>query len=286
MDSYRIVGGLRYSPFIFNDEIILDSGFNPYAVPTPSWKEEYILGGDVEGGDIEEDVASDYVVYVPEETVETPLFEEVLPEESTTSDSPEVIIVEAPVEAAETTELPEQKTLVLPITELPAQRTLTFPNPEATELPEQKTLVLPNPESTTQPIVAQVMSTPMGKHVFKYNNMNVGHMQALLDEAAKYGISFRVTSGVRPGARTKSGNPSWHASGYAIDVTPIAGQTYEDLRQAVRNNPAFVKWMQDHGYGIYEETTPRVMAKTGATGKHWHIGKDKVAIRGLQEMIS
>lgn len=273
MDSYRIVGGLIYNPFVFNDEIILDSGFNPYAAPTPSWTEEYILGGDVEGGDIEEGEESDYVVYVPEETVETPLFEEVLPEESTTSDSPEVIVVEAPVEVQEATELP-------------AQRTLTFPNPEATELPEHKTLVLPNPESTTQPIVAQVMSTPMGKHVFKYNNMNVGHMQALLDEAAKYGISFRVTSGVRPGARTKSGNPSWHASGYAIDVTPIAGQTYEDLRQAVRNNPAFVKWMQDHGYGIYEETTPRVMAKTGATGKHWHIGKDKVAIRGLQEMIS
>ena len=257
MDSYRIVGGLRYNPFVFNDEIILDSGFNPYAAPTPSWKEEYILGGDVEGGDIEEGEVSDYVVYVPEETVETPLFEEVLPEESTTSDSPEVIIVEAPVEV-----------------------------PEATELPAPRTLTLPNPESPTQPVVVQVTSTPMGKHVFKYNNMNVGHMQALLDEAAKYGISFRVTSGVRPGARTKSGNPSWHASGYAIDVTPIAGQTYEDLRQAVRNNPAFVKWMQDHGYGIYEETTHGVMSKTGATGKHWHIGKDKVAIRGLQKMIS
>lgn len=125
-----------------------------------------------------------------------------------------------------------------------------------------------------------------GNHVFKHQNMNVGNMQALLDEASKYGISFRVTSGVRPGARTKSGNVSWHASGHAIDVTPITGQTYEDLKQAIRNNPAFVKWMQEHGYGIYEETTPGVMAKTGATGKHWHIGKDKVAIKGLQKIIS
>ena len=269
MDSYRIVGGLRYNPFVFNDEIILDSEFNPYAAPTPSWTEEYIFGGGVEEGDMEEGDESDYVVYVPEETVETPLFEEVLPEESTTSVSPEVIIVETPVDVAEATELPEQKTIVVPITESPVQKTLT----------------LPNPEVTTQPIVDQVMSIPTGKHVFKYNNMNVGHMQALLDEAAKYGIYFRVTSGVRPGATTKSGNPSWHASGYAIDVTPIAGQTYEDLRQAVRNNPAFVKWMQDHGYGIHEETNPGVMAKTGATGKHWHVGKDKIAIRGLQEMI-
>jgi hypothetical protein len=47
-----------------------------------------------------------------------------------------------------------------------------------------------------------------GNHVFKHQNMNVGNMQALLDEAAKYGISFRVTSGVRPGSRTKSGNVS------------------------------------------------------------------------------
>lgn len=125
-----------------------------------------------------------------------------------------------------------------------------------------------------------------GNHVFKHQNMNVGNMQALLDEAAKHGISFRVTSGVRPGSRTKSGNVSWHASGNAIDVTPIAGQTYDDLRQAIRNNPAFVKWMQDRGYGIYEEITSDVMARTGATGKHWHIGKDKVAIKGLQNMIS
>jgi hypothetical protein len=44
--------------------------------------------------------------------------------------------------------------------------------------------------------------------------------------------------------------------------------------------------MQDRGYGIYEEITSDVMARTGATGKHWHIGRDKVAIRGLQNMIS
>lgn len=172
----------------------------------------------------------------------------------------------------------------------PAEDVITPARIDTSTVPIGDPIVLNIPTedhiTVTQPIVDQVMSTPMGKHVFKYNNMNVGHMQALLDEAAKYGISFRVTSGVRPGAKTKSGNVSWHASGNAIDVTPIAGQTYEDLKQAIRNNPAFVKWMQDHGYGIYEETTPGVMAKTGATGKHWHIGKDKVAIRGLQEMIS
>lgn len=141
--------------------------------------------------------------------------------------------------------------------------------------------------SQTTPVVqTPVKNSSSSKHVFKHKNMNVGHMQSLLDEASKYGISFRVTSGLRPGAKTKSGNVSWHASGHAIDVTPIAGQTYDDLRQAIRNNPAFVKWMQDRGYGIYEETTPDVMSKTGATGMHWHIGKDKVAIKGLQKIIS
>lgn len=140
--------------------------------------------------------------------------------------------------------------------------------------------------TATNSIVKQVAKTPIGKHVFKHKNMNIGNMQALLDEAAKYGISFRVTSGARPGAKTKQGKTSHHAAGNAIDITPIPGETYADLRNKIRNSPEFVKWMQDHGYGIYDETTPEVMAKTGASGAHWHIGPDRVAIEGLKRMLA
>lgn len=136
--------------------------------------------------------------------------------------------------------------------------------------------------STTTPKT----NTGSGKHVFKRDGIKVGNMQALLDEAAKYGIYFRITSGLRPGATTKQGKKSHHASGNAIDVTPIEGQTYADLTTKIRNSPEFVKWMREHGYGIYDETTAAVMARTGATGAHWHIGPDRVAVAGLEKLLA
>ena len=65
----------------------------------------------------------------------------------------------------------------------------------------------------------------------------------------------------------------------------IQGETYADLKYKIKNSPGFVKWMQDRGYGIFDETTPEVMKRTGASGAHWHIGKDRVAIRGLQQIM-
>lgn len=152
----------------------------------------------------------------------------------------------------------------------------------STKTPTAKTST--TPAVTVTPVITT--STPTGAHVFKHKGMNVGHMQALLDEAAKYGIYFRVTSGVRPGAKTKQGRTSNHSLGKAIDVTPIEGQTYADLTQKIKNSPEFVAWMQNNGYGIYDETTPEVMARTGASGAHWHIGPDRVAIAGLQKIIA
>lgn len=174
--------------------------------------------------------------------------------------------------------VPEETSTETPITTvsqdaLPAITPITITMPSA-------------PVDTTNPIMKQVAKTSIGKHVFKHKNMNVGNMQALLDEAAKYGISFRVTSGTRPGAKTKQGKTSHHAAGNAIDITPIHGETYADLRNKIRNSPEFVKWMQEHGYGIYDETTPEVMARTGASGAHWHIGPDRVAIEGLKQMLA
>lgn len=44
--------------------------------------------------------------------------------------------------------------------------------------------------------------------------------------------------------------------------------------------------MQDNGFGIIDETTPEMQARTGATGAHWHIGKDRLAISGLQTLLA
>lgn len=44
--------------------------------------------------------------------------------------------------------------------------------------------------------------------------------------------------------------------------------------------------MRDQGFGIIDETTPEMQSRTGATGAHWHIGKDQLAQSGLQAILS
>lgn len=117
------------------------------------------------------------------------------------------------------------------------------------------------------------------------SGVQVGNMQRLLDEAAKHGIYFRVTSGYRPGAKTSSEKTSWHSSGEAIDVTPLSGHTWDELRTSIKNAPEFLTWMQNQGYGILDETTAEMLAKTNGTGAHFHIGKDKSALEGLKQFM-
>jgi hypothetical protein len=64
-----------------------------------------------------------------------------------------------------------------------------------------------------------------GQHQYKTNDIDVGNMKEFLDLAESEGISFRITSGLRPGAVTSNGNISNHHYGNAIDITPIDGQT-------------------------------------------------------------
>lgn len=117
------------------------------------------------------------------------------------------------------------------------------------------------------------------------SGVSVGKMQELLDEAAKHGIYFRVTSGYRPGATTSSGKTSWHSSGEALDITPLEGTSWEDFRNTLKNNPEFLTWMRDKGYGILDETTSEMLAKTGGTGAHFHIGRDQSALEGLKQFL-
>ena len=97
---------------------------------------------------------------------------------------------------------------------------------------------------------------------------------------------IQITSGYRPGSRTKSGNVSWHSSGNAIDIIPAKGYTFDQLQQALIRYPDIVQYMQSRGIGILDETSAEMVNKTGATGKHLHIGKDKSAIKGLQIILN
>ena len=109
---------------------------------------------------------------------------------------------------------------------------------------------------------------------------------SLPDLLKQQGVDFTITSGYRPNAITKSGHKSNHSiEGSAYDIKPANGKSFEDLKEQIYSNPTIVQWMNDHGWGIIEETTPEVMAKTGATGKHWHFGPDSMGVQNFKKRL-
>ena len=136
---------------------------------------------------------------------------------------------------------------------------------------------------TSNPISTQTFheeTTPSvvrGTVEFKHSGIDVGNMQELIDLMQDEGISFRITSGSRPGAKTSSGRLSHHGSGNALDITPIKGQTWDDLLNQMRRSKKFITYMNEHGLGILDERGEAMQKKTGATGAHFHIGPDQIA---------
>lgn len=109
---------------------------------------------------------------------------------------------------------------------------------------------------------------------------------SLPDLLKQQGVDFTITSSYRPNAITKSGHKSNHSiEGGAYDIKPANGKSFEDLKEQIYSNPTIVQWMNDHGWGIIEETTPEVMAKTGATGKHWHFGSDSMGVQNFKKRL-
>lgn len=98
----------------------------------------------------------------------------------------------------------------------------------------------------------------------------------LLDLFNKYNIRVRVTSGYREGATTSNGSQSHHATGHAIDVVPVDGN-FAKLAIAIKTNPEIRNYMMSKGLGVLDETTKEMLARTGGTGAHYHIGPDKIA---------
>lgn len=96
----------------------------------------------------------------------------------------------------------------------------------------------------------------------------------------KAGLDIKVTSGYRPaGAAGKAGSKSWHPRHGAVDIVPQGNTTFEDIENVLHNNPAIRQYMLSHNFGLIDESgrTPEsklTMKKTGATGAHFHIGKD------------
>lgn len=129
----------------------------------------------------------------------------------------------------------------------------------------------------------ETISKRKGSHQFKSSDIKVGNMQDFLDEAAKHGIYFRVTSGVREGATTLNGNASNHSTGDAIDITPLDGQSWDELIAQMKNSPELLDYMRKHKMRILDERSPEVLAKTGGTGAHFHVSFGKTEGKDVDE---
>lgn len=104
----------------------------------------------------------------------------------------------------------------------------------------------------------------------------------ILAELSKLGISGTVSSGIRKGAKTAQGKTSFHAIGQAFDFVPSAKYTSEQFKELLLTSGAY-DYVKSLGYNILDETTPEMMKKTGATGPHFHFGKDPIkAERGTK----
>jgi hypothetical protein len=88
----------------------------------------------------------------------------------------------------------------------------------------------------------------------------------------KKGYDLQVSSGLRPGAKTKKGKPSRHAVGEAVDVVfpKLGPKAYNKLLK----DKDVIEYMMDNGLTALNEYDPKVARETGASGPHIHFGKD------------
>lgn len=141
--------------------------------------------------------------------------------------------------------------------------------------------------------IPQVQQKPRGITQFKNNNIDVGNFREFLDKVEEAGISLRITSG-KESRKTKSGKTSLHTIGNAIDVTPVDGD-WNKLIAQFKDNPELIDYMARNGIGVIDETDPAMMARTGATGKHFHFeivspeerekGRGKISLYGFNKLF-
>ncbi len=143
-----------------------------------------------------------------------------------------------------------------------------------------------------QPIKTQITSeipstTPTVKARGRTSGKSVDQnvLRGLLNLLEDEGVSVNVTSWQRPNNKFKSGKKSHHIQGNAIDIVPGEGETWETLRQKLKGNKKLYDYFKANNLGIFDETDPKNLAKTGGTGPHWHIGPDKIAVAGLDAII-
>ena len=164
------------------------------------------------------------------------------------------------------------------------QTTYTKPVQETVQAKTVSKTARSNP---TTSITISPTSKKSEKGTISLDGIDVGNMKHVLDKLSEAGISVKVTSGRREAGKAgKAGNKSHHISGNAIDVVPGNGETFESIRQKIKNNPKLLQYFRDNKIGIIDETNEETMKRTGATGAPWHIGPDRLALSSFETMFA
>lgn len=153
--------------------------------------------------------------------------------------------------------------------------------PSKREVPNQsseETSQEPNIQKEEKPVLEKTVKSPDF-------DPKLGLMGEFVKIATEEGIPFRVTSGYRPNSITSNGSRSWHSKGLALDIIPKEGVSWEVFKNSFNKAPKTLKWIRDNKMGILDETTPEMLARTGGTGAHWHIGRDKIAVDSFSKMF-
>lgn len=155
------------------------------------------------------------------------------------------------------------------------------------ETVQAKSVSRPTKSNTTASITISPASKKSEKDTITLNGIDVGNMKHVLDKLVDAGISIKVTSGKREAGKAgKAGSKSYHITGNAVDIVPGKGETFESMREKIKNNPELLKYFRDNKIGIIDETTEETMKLTGATGAHWHIGPDRLALSSFETMFA
>lgn len=131
----------------------------------------------------------------------------------------------------------------------------------------------------------------LDKYSPRINNTSlIDPSMSIYDALRQAGVRFNTSnpSGYRTKeqhSRFSSGENSWHRhlredgkTAWALDITPdfSRGATWETLQYELTQN-GLPEYFAANGLAILDETDPAIKKRTGATGDHYHIGKDRIA---------
>lgn len=287
VQTYATGNSLVYNPLGASDQ---NTELSPYG--TLTYKP--FVGVQSTGDPMLDFIYEGFTPSFPVESVNTPVEQNDDNKEDSKTSSPTVEIdISGPEdittgieESTEVEDIPTEVTIPVQTQNVAPEQNNNPNRPIKVPRPQQQ---FSPPENTTAPADATNVATikiPKGKIEYARPNIQVGNMQELINLMVEEGISFRITSGYRPGAKTKQGRPSHHGAGNAIDITPIKGQTWDDLLSQMRRSKRFLDYMRSHGLGILDERSKEMLAQTGGTGAHIHIGPDRAAVANFEKLFA